>query len=394
MRIVFVIDSWNPGNGCIVTTHRLTKELMNKGHDVAIVCTEGSEASKFPGEVFIVPGFYLPGVKKAMQNMNIKFGLGVTRILKRAFRNADLVQVQFPYFMAANSVRVAKRMGIPVMGGCHIQSQNMTGAIGKDHRCLDRFLNHWFNYELFQRVDALHCPSEFAADLIKSKGSTAHFRVISNGIPRDYVPIRKTVRPEIMGDKFVILNIGRLAMEKRQIMMIDAVRKSRYSDNIQLLICGKGECADNLIQEGSSLPNPAQISYISEEEKLIFLNTADLYLHSSYVELESLSCLEAIGCGLPCLIADSPNSAAPMFALDDKLLFELDNSDDMASKIDYWYENRDRLKKLKKEALKMAEGFRMDRTVSSMERLYDDVIEHTKSGRTTQRLPAMEKQFT
>jgi len=388
MRIVFVIDSWNPGNGCIVATHRLVEELQERGHDIALVTTPGPSASEFEGDVFEVPGFYLPGVKQSMINMNFKFGKGVKQVYRKAFKGADLVQIQLPYFMAANAVKVAREMDVPVMGACHIQSQNMTGAMGKDNKILDLFFNSWFNFELFKRVNDIHCPSSFAADLIKSKGSNARFRVVSNGIPREYVPMEGLERPESFGDKFVLVNVGRFALEKRQGLMIEAVKRSKYKDNIQLLICGKGENEEALRRAGAELPIAPQIKYISDEEKMLYLNTADMYLHSSLIELESLSCLEAIGCGLPCLIGNSPNSAASQFALNEKFIFEMDDADDLARKIDYWYENREELQIIRKEVLEMAEKYRMDRSVSAMEELYQDIINNEKGS-----VPAENKKF-
>ncbi|MDC7235798.1 MAG: glycosyltransferase [Spirochaetales bacterium] len=390
MRIVFVIDSWNPGNGCIVATQRLVKELQDRGHDIALVTTAGKSASEFNGEVFEVPGFYLPGVKETMVSMDFKFGKGVKSILKKAFTGADLVQIQFPYFMAGPAVKVAKRMGVPVMGACHIQSQNMTGAMNNDNSLGDWFFNTWFNFELFKRVEAIHCPSPFAADLIKSKGSNAHFRVISNGIPRQYVPLERE-RPEFFGDKFVMLSIGRLAYEKQQTMMIEALKKSKYKENIQLLICGKGPSEEELKKQSEGLPVPPRIEFISDEDKMTYLNTADMYLHSSLIELESLSCLEALGSGLPCLIGNSPLSAASQFGLNEKFVFQYDDVDELAAKIDYWYENQEELKEMKKEALNMAENFRMDKVIDAMEQLHRDVIEYTKG--VSNNLPLEEKKM-
>ncbi len=146
-----------------------------------------------------------------------------------------------------------------------------------------------------------------------------------------------------------------------------------------------------LKKASADLPVPPQIRYISEEEKLLYLNTADMYLHSSLIELESLSCLEAIGCGLPCLIGNSPNSAASQFAADERLIFEMDDADDMAAKIDYWYEHRDELKNAKKDILEMADRYRMERAVSGMEQLYIDVINYSKGSEDL--LPAEESKF-
>ena len=376
MKIVIVIDSWNNGNGCIVTTHRLVEELQSRGHEISLVSTKVLEKHKFNGPFYEVPGIYLPGAKESMKNMDFLCAVGDKKILRKAFEGADLIQIQFPFFVARNAARVANEMNIPVMGACHIQTQNMTGAMGKDNKVLDWMINSWFNFELFNRVDAIHCPSEFAADLIKSKGSKSHLRVISNGIPRQYQPMENPVRPEDFEDKFVLMNVGRHAMEKHQESLINAVLKSKYKDNIKLLICGKGETTEKLRELGKELPVEPLIRYISDDEKNLFLNTADMYLHSSGVELESLSCLEAMGCGLPCLIEDSPNSAASQFSLKENLSFK--TVYELTQKIDYWYENRALLAEMREKTLQSAEMYRIEKSIVAMEDLYGDVIKAHK----------------
>ncbi|MFC1670769.1 glycosyltransferase [Spirochaetota bacterium] len=203
-------------------------------------------------------------------------------------------------------------------------------------------------------------------------GVNAHFRVISNGIPEEYCP-SQWERPNWMNDKFVILNIGRHAMEKRQDLLIKGVINSKYKDNIQLLLCGKGEDTEKLVQMGKELPVKPVIGYATHEEKMSYLNTSDLYLHSSVVELESLSCLEAIGCGLPCLIGNSPYSAAPQFAPDERFVFQMDDAVSLGDKIDYWYENRETLFQLKQLFLMMADRFRFDKCITKMESFYDEL---------------------
>jgi len=376
MKIVIVIDSWNKGNGGVVVSHTLVKELQSRGHEISLVTTAGETASKFIGKVTEVAGMYLPGIKESLKSMGFKFGVGMgqNRKYRKAYKGADLVHVVFPFFMARNAVKVAKRMKIPVMGAAHIQSQNLTGAMGKDNHTLDWLFNTWFNFQLFNRVPAIHCPSQHAADLLKSKKCTSHLRVVSNGIPREFVPMENPKRPEFFGDKFVILNIGRHAMEKRQESIIDAVLQSKYKEHILLLICGKGEDTKKLIQRGKELPLEPLIKFISEEEKHLFYNTADLYVHASGVELESRTCLEAVGCGTPCLIEDAPLSASSQFALDDRFLFTTKGKEEMTEKIDYWYEHRAELSGLKGAVLESAEKYRIDKSIDSMEALYNDVF--------------------
>lgn len=377
MKIAIVIDSWNKGNGGVVVTHTLVKEMQARGHEISLVTTAGESASKFAGKVTPVGGMYLPGIRESLESMGFKFGVGMgqNRKYRKAFKGVDLVHVVFPFFMARNAVNVAKSMNIPVMGAAHIQTQNLTGAMGKDNQTLDWMFNTWFNFQLFNRVPAIHCPSTHAARLLQSKKCSGHLRVISNGIPREFVPMEKPERPEFFGDNFVILNVGRHAMEKRQESIIDAVLQSKYKERILILLCGKGEDTPKLIKRGEELPVKPLIKYITEEEKHLYYNTADLYVHASGVELESRTCLEAIGCGTPCLIEDAPHSAASQFALDERFLFKTNGKTAMTKKIDYWFENREMLPGLKKSILKSAEQYRIDPTMDAMENLYRDVIQ-------------------
>jgi len=391
MKIVIVIDSWNKGNGGVVVSHTLVKEMQARGHEISLVTTAGEAASKFNGAVHEIKGFYLPGIKESLESMGFKFGIGQKKVYRKAFKGADLIHVVFPFFMSRNAAKVAHKMKLPVMGAAHIQSQNLTGAMGKDNKTLDWFFNNWFNFQLFNRVSAIHCPSELAADILDSKGAKSHFRVISNGIPREFVPMENAKRPDFFGDKFVILSIGRHAMEKKQETIIDALLKSKYKDKILLLICGRGETTERLKERAKELPVKPFIKYISEEEKHLFLNTADLYVHSSGIELESRTCLEAVGCGLPCLIEDAPKSASSQFALDDRFLFSAKVKDEMTLKIDYWYEHRASLADFKKPVLEKAEKYRIDNSIEAMEKLYEDVY-NTHHGETGL-LPARKKIF-
>ncbi|MBN2079069.1 MAG: glycosyltransferase [Spirochaetes bacterium] len=372
MKIVFVIDSWNGGNGSVVATKRVVRELINRGHKVAVVSTK-ADSLEDDYEFYEVPGFYLPFVRESLEKMNFLFAWGKKSVLRRAYRGADLVQVQLPFFAARTAVRVAREMGVTVTGACHVQPQNIISAMGKEDPKMETMFHALFNFCLFKQVDAIHCPSRFAANLIAEKGSRAHLRVISNGIPREYEPMEME-RPEWFGDRFVILNVGRHALEKRQELLIEGVLRSKYRDNIQLLLCGKGENSEKLKKRGEELPVKPLIDFVTHEDKLRYLNTSDLYLHSSVVELESLSCLEAIGCGLPCLIGDSPHSAASQFALEERLTFTMDDPDSLARRIDYWYEHRAELRNMKQSVLDMAEYYRMDRSTTSMEEFFADAL--------------------
>ena len=373
MIIVFAIDSYNDANGGTIATKRLVDELKKRGHTVRIISAihENPEDPDF----YKIPGFVLPGAEDSQENMKFLFGLKDIKTFKKAMQGADIVQVQFPFIMAKSAVRVAKQMNIPVVGAFHVQPQNIMAAMGKTSKAFERFLWFTFKYFLFNRVDTIISPSKFASELLISEGVKGNHNYISNGIPVEYVPDNYE-RPEWFGDNMVLVNVGRHADEKRQKLLIEGVKRSKYKNNIKLILAGRGERTEELKELGKELPVEPYIGYISFEEKLQFLNTADMYVHGSIVELESLSTSEAIGCGLPCLISDSKYSAASQFALNENFLFKSDDADDLAKKLDYWYEHLDELRSdnMKQQILADAEYYRFDRSVNEYEAFVNEIV--------------------
>ena len=374
MNITFVIDSYNDANGGTIATKRLVDELRTRGHKVSIVTAIHEDPSD--PDFYEVPGFVLPGTEASLENMKFLFGRNNKKIYAKAMKDADIVQVQFPFLMAKGAVKAAKRLGKPVVAAFHVQPQNIMAAMAKTSKRMEWILWFFFKYFLFNRVDVITCPSRFAAGLLELEGIKATIFPISNGIPVEYVP-GKYERPESFGDNLVLLNIGRHAYEKRQLLLMEGVRRSKNAANIKLILAGRGERTEELKTKAKELPLEPFIGYISMEDKLRYLNTADLFLHGSIVELESLSCLEAIGCGLPCLVSDSAYSAAPQFAMDERFLFTSDDPDDLADKLDYWYERRHGLRSeaMKEKVLEEAAGYRFNKAVDDYEEFINKVVD-------------------
>jgi glycosyltransferase involved in cell wall biosynthesis len=373
MNIVIVIDSYNDANGGTIATKRLVGELRRRGHKVSIISSIHEDPAD--PDFYQVPGFVLPGTEASQENMKFFFGRNDRKVFAKAMKDADIVQVQFPFLMAMGASSAAKKLNKPLVGAFHVQPQNIMAAMGKTSKLLERILWGSFKFLLFKRVKVITTPSRFAADLLRSEGIKAKMHPISNGIPDEYYKDH-CIKPGWFGDRLVLLNIGRHAYEKRQLLIIEGVKRSKYADRIQLILAGRGERSEEMKASAKTLPVEPVIRYITPEEKFLFLNTADLFVHGSIVELESLSCLEAIGCGLPCLVSDSRYSAAQQFALDDRFLFRSDDPGSLAARIDYWFEHRDELRSdtLKTKVLKEAEQYRFEKAVDDYEEFIREVV--------------------
>ena len=81
--------------------------------------------------------------------------------------------------------------------------------------------------------------------------------------------------------------------------------------------------------------------------------------------------------GLVPLISDSPLSATPQFALDDRSLFKHSDPKALAQKIDYWIENPEKRKKMGRAYANFAKQYSLTNSVKNFEKmLLDEIAEH------------------
>ena len=177
--------------------------------------------------------------------------------------------------------------------------------------------------------------------------------------------------------------VGRLSIEKRQDVLIKAVSRSRYADQIQLVLAGKGPRKDALLKlaEKEHLTNPIQIHFFPKNHLLELISMSDLYVHAADVEIEAMSCMEAFAGGLVPVIANSRKSATPQFALDERSLFRAGDSDDLAAKIDYWIEHEHERKIMEHRYSELGKKYALENCVRQAEEMFQQEMEEHKGKR-------------
>jgi glycosyltransferase involved in cell wall biosynthesis len=175
------------------------------------------------------------------------------------------------------------------------------------------------------------------------------------------------------GGKFVLLSVGRLAREKRHELVIDAIRHSRHRERVQLVILGDGPLRDKLQAASRDLPNPPVFNFLKKDELIHWYGAGNLCVHASEVEVECMSVLEAQACGLPCLIANSPRSATPQFALSPDYLFQSGNRDDLVRRIDALIDQPARLLADRVASTEAASTYSIEASFEKLLRVYRQV---------------------
>ncbi|HSM91470.1 MAG TPA: glycosyltransferase [Anaeromyxobacteraceae bacterium] len=364
LRIAFATDLIDGvRNGGVTSAARFVAALGER-HDVTVLAAAPGRDGIAP-----LPAFTLPPFGRVMREMGFAFAWPHGPTLARVIGGADVLHVQFPFLLGVRATAVARRLGTPVVAASHLQPENMFLNVGLRSSRLVEGTWRLFLSTVYRRADVVVCPSEFARAELLRRGLSVPTEVISNGIAPRFAPDGAAPAPRPDG-RFLVLSVGRLAREKRLDVVIEGVRRSRHAHRIRLVIVGHGPLQLRLRRLAASLPVPAEVSSVSDDELLLLLRAADLFVHASELELEGMAVLEALGCGLPALVADAPGSAARHLALADDLKFTPGDPADLARRLDALLDDPGRRAALRARALEVAREHALAASVARLEEVY------------------------
>jgi 1-acyl-sn-glycerol-3-phosphate acyltransferase len=416
MVIVFVIDNYGIlTNGTTMTAYRFVNALKARGHQVRVV-----SAGVYGHDMYPLRERYIPIVTPVARKQNMVFAKYDTKVMQEALTGADVVHFFMPWQLARRGLRLARKMGIPATAAFHVQPENITygAGLGPWGAPLASFIYFWFRCIFYRKVEHIHCPSPFIARELAKHRYMARLHVISNGVSPAFCPVARSLGlqgsvPHIFpyqvyaskdsrarsasysgGNRlFHILMVGRFAPEKRQDVLIKAIKDSRYESRIQLHLAGAGPREGYLRRLAKSLTNQATFGFYRQEELINLIHSCDLYVHAADVEIEAIACLEAIACGKVPIISDSRKSATGQFALDERSLFKAGSSRDLAQKIDYWIEHPEERRAMESAYAERAQVYRLDYSIRKAEQMFDAArqdeqtrrLEHQSPGRDYKR---------
>lgn len=384
MRILFVIDSfYTTNNGTSISAQRFAGELRKRGHEVRVLCWDTPKDAQ--GD-FTIPKFHLPIFQPLCDKHDFSFAYTDKNIVHAACDWADIVHVFVPFGIEKEAIDYCNQIGKPVTAAFHIQPENMTSSVsmGKVEWFNELFYRS-FRYNIYNRVRHVHVPSQFMGNMIAERGYTAKIHPISNGIQEAFMDAgekkaesRKS-KVESQKQVFKIMMIGRLSQEKRQDVIINAVKYSKYADRIQLVFAGRGPEYEKYVELGKELKHQPQFVYVGRDELIQHLLETDLYVHASDMESEAISCIEAFSTGLVPVIANSHVSATPQFALDGRSLFMPGDPKDLARAIDYWLDHPKERYQMEEQYRLAGRQYSLEASVSQFEEMLNEEIKENEA---------------
>ena len=391
MSILFVIDSfYTTNNGTSISAQRFAGELRKRGHEVRVLCwdTPKGPSDKVPStkDDFTTEKFRIPVFQPLCDKHDFSFAYNDKEIVHKACDWADIVHVFVPFGITWEAVHYCNNIGKPVTGAFHIQPENMTSSVsmGKVEWFNELFYRTW-NRDIYSHLRHIHVPSQFMGSMIAERGYTAKIHPISNGIQEAFMEAgekkaesRKS-KVESQKQVFKIMMIGRLSQEKRQDVIINAVKYSKYADRIQLVFAGRGPEYEKYVELGKELKHQPQFVYVGRDELIQHLQETDLYVHASDMESEAISCIEAFSTGLVPVIANSHVSATPQFALDGRSLFMPGDPKDLARAIDYWLDHPHERQYMEEQYRLAGRQYSLEASVTQFEEMLNEEIRENEA---------------
>lgn len=312
MRILHVSDVYFPRvNGVSTSIRTLVGQLEAKGHDATIV------APRYDGDV---------------NGSRIAAGNGVVRIRSRKVpndpedrwmslrgvsrldealdaRGYDMVHVHTPFVAHYGGLRLARRLGVPVVETYHtFFEEYLHHYVPLMPRSLSRGVARWMARSQCGRADAIVVPSSALERVLREYGVGAPLRIIPTGLDlTEWVGgdgPRFRARHGIPPGRPLMLYVGRIAFEKNLpflLEVLDRVRRER--PDVLLVLAGQGPAVPDLSRRVRQLDlerNVLFVGYLDRDGALQdCYAAADVFVFASRTETQGLVVLEAMAQGVP-----------------------------------------------------------------------------------------------
>jgi phosphatidylinositol alpha 1,6-mannosyltransferase len=304
MRIALFSEVyWPMVSGVGVTLLRLTEALQARGHQVRVYSATYALPDGMPDRPEVhrspsVPFFLYPDVQWAFPRLR-----EVVEDLE-AFR-PDVVHVATEFSLGIAGVKAARQLGIPLIASAHTDYDQYAVRYGVTWalRAGWHYLR-WF----YGQAHRVLCPSRIYEEAVHTHGVT-HTGIWSRGVdPGVFSPrFRSDEYRAAFGvgpGDLLVTYIGRIAREKNLGLLLEAWEMlASERGSAKLVLVGRGPLEEEIRRR--EIPGVHVSGLLQGPALSAAYASADVFAFPSATETFGNSLLEAMGSGLPSLVAAS-----------------------------------------------------------------------------------------
>jgi len=340
MRICFVSDQTFPSvGGEGVSTQNFSQELRKKRHVVIIITSRTKEPFLMVVEGIEIYRFFSISLPREKGHFAFVSSKKIFSILKR--ERIEIIQINLPTYLGWQALRGAKKLGIPVVLGFHVQVGNVLPP-QLPWFLMEKAVESWFSH-FYNRGDLIVVPSHFAGRIARNY-THRPIQVISNGIDLDCFSARRASLEDRMkfresyelGRSPALLYVGRLSYEKNPGYLIEIVGSLlKKRSEVKLLMVGGGILKDKL------------------KEKIARHGLKNAIILTGYLRGKAQE-----------LVKEGVNGYT----------FSLDDPQDASDKIENILGNEKLKRSMQEESYRMVQAHSLERSVSRLENIYKSLI--------------------
>lgn len=329
MNIALFTDSWYPTKSGVVTVvFQLRSILEELGHHVVIVTVSagknGEEAEQEDPLILRVPS--VPSPLGDAQYMGLPSRKRVVEFLEE--HKIELIHAHTEFSIGQMAVSAGKKMNIPVIATTHTMWEDYYRhylSLGKviPHRVIRKIVKLAYKHFYCLINVSEKARAYFSSFKMLPKTSCA---VIPNAIDtsrfinhqiseKEKEEIRKSLN--IKPEDRVMISVGRVVEEKRVIELLEIVaRVLRQRDNAKMIFVGEGGALEFLKEKAREYELEDKIiftGFIDWKKISSYYSISDFYVTVSLSEMHSMTLLEALSVGLPCVCRKDSSFADTIF---------------------------------------------------------------------------------
>ena len=309
MRILMLSDVYFPRvNGVSTSIKTFRDDLRAMGHHCVLVAPEYPHPAEEPDDADIVriPSWRVPFDP---EDRLLVWPRLMAWASKLSVGDFDVIHVQTPFTAHYAGVRLARKIGAPV--------------VETYHTYFEHYLHHYvpalptgLTKSFARRLTVSQChaaahvisPSPQMADALRQYGVSSPITILPTGLPPgafiDGDRARFRLLHDIPADRPVALFVGRIAHEKNiDFLLRMVIELRRHSPNVLLLVAGEGPAERHicgLIEALGLTENVRMLGNMDRGQTLRdCYSAADIFVFASRTETQGLVLLEAMAQGLP-----------------------------------------------------------------------------------------------
>lgn len=379
MHIGFFTDAYLPQlNGIATNIEAVSEALERQGHTVSIFAPRMGDYTEQRARVYRLPAV------RAIQDPPLWLATPYSPAVMRAVTRepVDVVHVHSTFSLHLVAWAAARHCGVPLVSTYHtLLPAQVHYAQILGHPVVSARRAGQFSAAVCNACDHVIAPSAKIRHALQGFGVTRPVSIVHNGValgrfhpgPRGALRARFGLPPHAR----IMLAVGRLAPDKNMPFLVHALAHAARQPGapLYLAIAGQGPLKTELEQQAAQSGMADRLllaGAIDPADMPGVYADADLYVTSSYSEVQSVAALEAIATGLPAVAVDDPSFAGIIIdgrngyvCAPDEALF--------AARVRSIADDEAQARAMGGESAAIAQGFTIDAQARNLARLYAEL---------------------